>query len=490
MKNNQINIGNISPRKYSSLDSWGINEIDVNKAIGEIFNNRVDYADLYFQYNFSEGWSLEEGIVKKGNFSINQGVGIRSITDYKTAFAYSDTISKESILSSARFVRSISDQNYDKKFKSIFPKKSNIGKIYPSVNPLSTLSTKNKIKLIKDIEKMAKLKDNRIKQVMVNISSEFDIIMIINSKGYLNSDIRPLIQLSITVIAEYGNKKEYGHSGGGARLGFEYFSSYILKKYVDCAVNEAIINLDARPAPAGNMPVILGPGWPGILIHEAIGHGLEGDFIRKGSSIYNGKIGEKIASKSVTIVDNGTLPNRRGSLNIDDEGNKTKFNILVEKGILKKYIQDITNSKFMNTETTGNGRRESFSHLPMPRMTNTYMINGDKEPEEIISSVKDGIYAVNFGGGQVDITGGNFVFSASESYKIENGKITYPIKGATIIGNGLEVMNQISLIGNDMSLDFGIGSCGKEGQSVPVGVGIPTLKIDCLNVGGTNIKNY
>ena len=320
---------------------------------------------------------------------------------------------------------------------------------------------------------------------MAGLGMEYDVIMVAGSDGRLAADVRPLVRLSLTVIVERQGRRETGHAGGGGRTGLAYFTDDLLRSYVDRAVHEAMVNLDSRPAPAGEMTVVLGSGWPGILLHEAVGHGLEGDFNRKGSSVFSGKVGQRVASKGVTVIDDGTITDRRGSLNIDDEGNPTQKNVLIEDGILRGYMQDVTNARLMKTSVTGNGRRESFAHLPMPRMTNTFMLAGDKDPKEIIASVKKGLYAVNFGGGQVDITSGKFVFSASEAYMIENGKVTYPVKGATLIGNGPEAMNRVKMIGNDLSLDSGVGTCGKEGQSVPVGVGMPTLRMEGLTVGGT-----
>jgi TldD protein len=352
-------------------------------------------------------------------------------------------------------------------------------------DPLASLDATQKVKLLEKIERIARAKDPRVVQVMASLAGEYDVVLVVRSDGVLAADIRPLVRMSITVIAEQNGRRETGSSGGGGRYNYEYFSDAILEKYASEAVNSAVVNLDARPAPAGPMTVVLGPGWPGVLLHEAIGHGLEGDFNRKGSSTFSGRIGERVAAKGVTVVDDGTIADRRGSLNMDDEGNPTQCTTLIEDGILKGYIQDTMNARLMNMPITGNARRESFAHLPMPRMTNTYMLAGDKDPAEILSSVKSGLYAVNFGGGQVDITNGKFVFSASEAYMIEDGKVTYPVKGATLIGNGPDVLNRVSMIGNDMRLDSGVGVCGKEGQSVPVGVGQPTLRIDGVTVGGT-----
>jgi TldD protein len=478
-------IESLATAKSLLLDPWGLTEADMARALGEIFTHKVDYADLYFQYTRSEGWSLEEGIVKTGSFSIGQGVGVRAVSGEKTAFAYSDTLSPEALLSSARTVRTIARQGAGK-VKVLARDPGDVGQIlYPGIDPLLTLSAPEKVALLERIEGMARARDPHVIQVMAGLGAEYDVILVAGSDGRLAADVRPLVRLSLTVIAERNGRREMGHGGGGGRSGLAYFTDERLTEYVERAVHEAMVNLEAKPAPAGQMTVVLGSGWPGILLHEAVGHGLEGDFNRKGSSVFSDRIGERVASKGVTVVDDGTLPDRRGSLNIDDEGNPTQRNVLIEDGILRGYMQDTTNARLMKTPTTGNGRRESFAHLPMPRMTNTYMLAGDKNPAEIIASVKNGLYAVNFGGGQVDITNGKFVFSASEAYMIENGKVTYPVKGATLIGSGPEAMTQISMIGDDLRLDSGVGTCGKEGQSVPVGVGMPTLRMDGLTVGGT-----
>lgn len=359
------------------------------------------------------------------------------------------------------------------------------GLLYPQLDPVSTLSAPDKVALLERVERMARAADPHIVQVMAGLASEYDVIMVAGSDGRLAADVRPLVRLSLTVIAERDGRREMGHGGGGGRTGLAYFTDDMLRSYVQRATHEALTNLEARPAPAGEMTVVLGSGWPGILLHEAVGHGLEGDFNRKGSSVFAGRMGERVASRGVTVIDDGTIEGRRGSLNIDDEGNPTQRNVLIEDGILCGYMQDHLNAGLMNTPVTGNGRRESFAHLPMPRMTNTFMLAGEHHPEEIIASVDNGLYAVNFGGGQVDITSGKFVFSASEAYMIENGKVTYPVKGATLIGNGLDAMNRVGMIGNDLQLDSGVGTCGKDGQSVPVGVGMPTLRMDGLTVGGT-----
>ncbi|ARP82485.1 metalloprotease TldD [Bordetella genomosp. 8] len=484
MKITDPDIQALATAKSVLLDPWGLSEADMARALGEIFTHKVDYADLYFQYTRSEGWSLEEGIVKTGSFSIGQGVGVRAISGEKTAFAYSDSLSPDALLSSARAVRGIARQGAGKA-KVRAQGASMAHDLYPAVDPLLTLSAPDKVAMLERIERMARARDPHVIQVMAGLGAEYDVILVAGSDGRLAADVRPLVRLSLTVIVERDGRREMGHAGGGGRSGLGYFTDEIMRGYVEHAVHEALVNLDARPAPAGEMTVVLGSGWPGILLHEAVGHGLEGDFNRKGSSVFAGRIGERVASKGVTVIDDGTLPDRRGSLNVDDEGNPTQRNVLIEDGILRGYMQDTMNARLMKTAATGNGRRESFAHLPMPRMTNTYMLGGDTPPEEILASVKRGLYAVNFGGGQVDITSGKFVFSASEAYMIENGKISYPVKGATLIGNGPDAMTRVSMIGNDMRLDSGVGTCGKEGQSVPVGVGMPTLRMDGLTVGGT-----
>ena len=478
-------IASLATAKSLLLDPWGLSENDMARAIGEIFTHKVDYADLYFQYTRSEGWSLEEGIVKTGSFSISQGVGVRAVAGEKTAFAYSDTLSPDALLSSARAVKSIARQGAGKTKVRTGDDPHHGQNLYTSVDPLSTMSAPEKVGLLERIEKMARARDPHVAQVMASLGMEYDVIMVAGSDGRLAADVRPLVRLSLTVVVERNGRRETGHAGGGGRTGLGYFSDETLTQYVEQAVHEAMINLDAQAAPAGEMTVVLAAGWPGILLHEAVGHGLEGDFNRKGSSVFTDRIGQRVASKGVTVVDDGTLEGRRGSLNVDDEGNPTQRNVLIEDGILRGYMQDTLNSRLMKTAATGNGRRESFAHLPMPRMTNTFMLSGKTPPEEIIASVKKGIYAANFGGGQVDITSGKFVFSTSEAYMIENGRITYPVKGATLIGSGPEAMNRVSMIGNNMKLDNGVGTCGKEGQSVPVGVGMPTIKMEGLTVGGT-----
>ncbi|MDQ0587610.1 metalloprotease TldD [Variovorax paradoxus] len=467
------------------LTPFGLDESHLSKALAEITSHRVDDADLYFQYTRSEGWSLEEGIVKTGSFSIDQGVGVRAVSGEKTAFAYSDDISEASLLDAARTVRSISSAGRTGRVKTPARKIASSRSLYNGVDPISTLDSTAKVKLLEKVEKLARSRDPRVAQVMAGLASEYDVVLVARADGTLAADVRPLVRLSVTVIAEQNGRREVGSGGGGGRFGLAYFNDAQIAEYVDQAVKAALTNLDARPAPAGEMTVVLGSGWPGILLHEAIGHGLEGDFNRKGSSAFSGRIGQRVAAKGVTVLDDGTIADRRGSLNVDDEGNASQRNVLIEDGILKGYIQDSLNARLMKVKPTGNGRRESYAHVPMPRMTNTYMLGGDKDPKEIVASIKKGLYATNFGGGQVDITSGKFVFSASEAFWVENGKIQYPVKGATIVGNGPDALTRVTMIGNDMALDSGVGTCGKEGQSVPVGVGQPTLRIDGLTVGGT-----
>ena len=473
--------------KKTLLTPYGLDVADLNKVFGAIMTHDVDYADLYFQYSRSEAWSLEEGIVKSGSFNIDEGVGVRAISGEKTAFAYSDDITSAALGTAAEAVRAIAAAGQQKRAKATPTSGKKPGHaLYVPHDPLASLDATAKVNLLERLESYARAEDARVTQVMAHIAGEYEVILVAGSDGRLAADIRPLVRVSISVIVEgEGGKREQGSSGGGGRTDYSYFSDEILRRYAKEAVHQAVTNLGAKPAPAGTMSVVLGSGWPGILLHEAVGHGLEGDFNRKGSSTFSGRVGTRVASKGVTVIDDGTIPDRRGSLNIDDEGNPTQRNVLIEDGILKGYMQDSLNARLMGVAPTGNGRRESFAHLPLPRMTNTSMLNGDKSVDEIIKSVKKGIYAVNFGGGQVDITNGKFVFSMSEAYMIEDGKVTYPVRGATLIGSGPEAMNQVSMIGNDMRLDPGVGTCGKDGQSVPVGVGQPTLRIDGLTVGGT-----
>jgi TldD protein len=468
------------------LEPFGLDEAKLAHALRVIGEHRIDDADLYFQYTRSEGWSLEEGIVKSGSFGIDQGVGVRAVAGEKTAFAYSDDISEAALLDAARTVRSIAAAGASRRVKvGAASKLAGSRVLYAPMDPIATLDSTQKVALLEKVEKLARAQDPRVVQVMAGLAGEYDVVLVARADGTLAADVRPLVRLSVTVIAEQNGRREMGSGGGGGRFGLGYFQDDVIKGYVDQAVNAALTNLESRPAKAGEMTVVLGPGWPGILLHEAIGHGLEGDFNRKGSSAFSGKVGQRVAAKGVTVLDDGTIPDRRGSLNVDDEGNASQRNVLIEDGILRGYIQDSMNARLMKVAPTGNGRRESYAHVPMPRMTNTYMLGGDKTREEIVASIKKGLYATNFGGGQVDITSGKFVFSASEAFWVENGKIQYPVKGATIIGNGPDALTRVKMIGNDLSLDTGVGTCGKEGQSVPVGVGQPTLRIDGLTVGGT-----
>ncbi|MCX7628216.1 MAG: metalloprotease TldD [Methylophilaceae bacterium] len=468
------------------LAPHGLDFAALQSVLGSLLTHRVDYADLYFQYSRAESWGLEEGQVKSGSFHIDQGVGVRAVSGEKTAFAYSDEISLPALQQAAQATRAIAALGGNGSAGTIAPRSGRKLSLYVPEDPIASLADDQKVKLLERLERYARALDPRITQVMASLSGEYEVVLIARHDGMLAADIRPLVRLSLQVIAEQGGRREQGTSGGGGRFDYSVFTDDVLQDYARKAVHQAVTNLKARPAPAGPMTVVLGPGWPGILLHEAIGHGLEGDFNRKGSSAFAGRIGQQVAARGVTVVDDGTLARRRGSLNIDDEGTPTQCTVLIEDGILKGYLQDTLNARLMGVGLTGNGRRESYAHIPMPRMTNTYMLNSDMAPEEIIRSVKKGLYAVNFGGGQVDITSGKFVFSAAEAWMIENGRLTYPVKGATLIGNGPDVLKRVSMIGNDMALDPGVGTCGKEGQSVPVGVGQPTIRIDGLTVGGTH----
>ena len=468
------------------LDNKGLGVNDVENTLGRVMSPSIDQADLYFQSTHAESWVLEDQIVREGSHSINQGVGIRAISGEKTGFAYSDEIILPALTQAATAARSIAKQGKSGEQKILASANSPV--LYTDKDPLNSIPTENKVDFLKKLDEEARKKDPRIKQVLIGLTGSQSTILVANSDGVLCGDIRPLVRLNINIIVEENGRIEKGGSGGGGRFGYEYFlNENMAMSYIDEALEQALINLEAEAAPAGSMPVVLGPGWPGILLHEAIGHGLEGDFNRKETSAFSGRIGERVAAADVTVVDDGTIENRRGSLNIDDEGTPTSCTTLIERGILKGYMQDKHNAKLMGVQSTGNGRRESYAHLPMPRMTNTYMLGGERNPEEIIASVDNGLYAVQFGGGQVDITNGKFVFNASQAYKIKNGKVTTPVKGATIIGNGPDVLTRVSMVGNDMALDSGIGTCGKDGQSVPVGVGQPTIKIDEITVGGTSV---
>ncbi len=467
------------------LSPSGLDENDLQSVLDQLMGHAVDSADLYFQLSRHEAWVLEDGIVKEGSHNIEQGVGVRAISGEKTGFAYSDEIMLPALSEAAQAARAIASSGRQAQVQS-WQKRSGHS-LYLPVDPLQSLVAEDKIALLQKVDVYARKLDPRVKQVIVSLVGVDEAILIAASDGTLASDMRPLVRMNVNVIVEQNGKREQASAGGGGRLDYQYFiDDDRAMEFAREAVRQALVNLDAVEAPAGTMPVVLGPGWPGVLLHEAIGHGLEGDFNRKGSSAFAGRIGEQVASPLCTVVDDGAMPGRRGSLNIDDEGTPTQQTVLIENGILKGYMQDKLNAGLMGVASTGNGRRESYAHLPMPRMTNTYMLAGEQDPAEIIASVEKGLYAVNFGGGQVDITSGKFVFSACEAYLIENGKVTQPVKGATLIGNGPEVLNRVSMVGNDLALDSGIGVCGKEGQSVPVGVGQPTLKIDSMTVGGTS----
>ncbi len=471
--------------RASLLAPAGIDDGELTRLMGRLMDHQVDYADLYFQYSRHESWSLEEGQVKSGSHDIEQGVGIRAVSGEKTGFAYSDDILLPALLDAAGAARAIARQGGGAQAPVAFRAGAALA-LYTTVDPLASLADEAKVRLLEAVEAEARRQDPRVKQVMASLSGTHEIVLVVRSDGLMAADVRPLVRLNVSVIVEHQGRREQGSHGGGGRFNYDYFQhDDMALGYAREAVRQALVNLDATAAPAGSMQVVLGPGWPGILLHEAIGHGLEGDFNRKGTSAFAGRVGQQVASKECTVVDDGTLKDRRGSLNVDDEGTPTQCTVLIENGILKGYMQDTLNARLMGVAPTGNGRRESYAHLPMPRMTNTYMLAGKHDPAEIIASVKKGLYAVNFGGGQVDITSGKFVFSASEAYLIENGKVTRPVKGATLIGNGPDVLTRVTRVGNDLQLDSGVGTCGKDGQSVPVGVGQPTLLIDGLTVGGT-----
>jgi len=467
------------------LAPFDLETAKLERVFGTLAARKVDYADLYFQYSRFEGWSLEEGIVKSGSFNIDQGVGVRAVSGEKTAFAYSDEISFDALQDAAKATRAIAAAGQARRIKSNVSSSSKVIQLYKDVDPIASLPSNDKVALLEKLEKKCRALDPRVTQVMASLGGEYEVVLIARADGMVAADVRPLVRLSVQVIAEHNGRRESGSGGGGGRTDYAHFTDAVLDGYARQAVSQALVNLESRPAPAGTMTVVLGPGWPGVLLHEAVGHGLEGDFNRKGSSAFSGRLGERVASRGVTVVDDGTMANRRGSLSVDDEGTPTQRNVLIEDGVLRGYMQDSLNARLMKMPLTGNARRESFAHMTMPRMTNTYMLAGNDDPAEIIKSVSKGLYATNFGGGQVDITNGKFVFSAAEAYMIEDGKVTYPVKGATLIGNGPDALTRVSMIGNDLALDTGIGTCGKEGQSVPVGVGQPTLRIDGLTVGGT-----
>ena len=470
-----------------------IDDAILSTTLNSMMGRQVDFADLYFQSSQHESWMLEDGIVKEGSYNMERGVGVRAISGEKTGFAYSDDISPLALQQAADAAKGIADSGQGAQVKA-FTRQTPVN-IYQAIEPLGSLTQEQKITLLHEVEAHARQVDSRVSQVIVSLSGVYEKILVAASDGTYGTDIRPLVRLNCSVLVEDNGKRERASAGGGARTDYSYFfeveggegnngkARYLT--YAEEAVRQALVNLVAIEAPAGAFPVVLGAGWPGVLLHEAVGHGLEGDFNRKGSSTFSGKVGSKVCSELCTIVDDGTMANRRGSLSIDDEGTPGQYNVLIEKGILKGYMQDKHNAGLMGVKPTGNGRRESYAHLPMPRMTNTYMLAGESSPEDIIKSVKKGIYAPNFAGGQVDITSGKFVFTSSEAYLIENGEITTPVKGATLIGSGPEAMKNVSMVGNDLKLDAGVGVCGKDGQSVPVGVGQPTLKIDEMTIGGT-----
>ena len=469
--------------EHRILAPAGLDEGHLGKVLGAIMGRAVDSADLYFQTSRTEAWSLEDGIVREGSHSIEQGVGVRAMSGEKTGFAYSDEILLPALEQASIAARAIARAGQQGAVQAW--SRPTARALYPALDPLPSMSDADKVALLQGIDQQVREIDNRVIQVMASLAGVHEVVLVVASDGTLSADVRPLVRLNVAVICEDGERREQGYSGGGGRSGYEYFTPDRVREYCCEAVRQATVNLEAVAAPAGAMNVVLGPGWPGVLLHEAIGHGLEGDFNRKGTSAFSGRIGEKVASELCTVVDDGTLEGRRGSLSVDDEGTPTQCTTLIENGVLKGYLQDKLNARLMGVPCTGNGRRESFAHLPMPRMTNTYMLPGPHDPGEIIASVDKGLYAKNFGGGQVDITSGKFVFSASEAYLIENGRLTHPVKGATLIGDGPDVLTRVSMVGTDLELDTGVGVCGKDGQSVPVGVGQPTLRVDGLTVGGT-----
>jgi TldD protein len=465
------------------LDATGLSLGALDRALATAMSRQLDYADLYLQLTRYETWTVEDGIVKEGAHSIDQGVGVRAISGERTGFAYSDQLDEASLQDAVVAAR-IARAQGDGKVKVARP--VTFKPLYSGVDPLGSMTDGDKVALLADLDRRVRAMDSRVAQVIASIAGVHEIVLVRASDGTLAADVRPLVRMNVSVIMEKNGRREQGYAGGGGRGDYQLLTASGRPLEIAAeAVRTASVNMEAVPSPAGNMPVVLGSGWPGILLHEAIGHGLEGDFNRKGTSAFTDRIGERVATEQCTVVDDGTLLGRRGSLNVDDEGTPTQCNTLIERGVLKGYMLDKMNARLMQKESTGNGRRESFAHAPMPRMTNTYMLPGKYDPEEIIASVEKGLYAPNFGGGQVDITSGKFVFSASEAYLIENGKKTVPVKGAMLIGRGPEVLTRVSMVGRDLTLDAGLGTCGKDGQSVPVGVGQPTIRIDSLTVGGT-----
>jgi TldD protein len=467
-------------------DNFGIRSGDLERVIDAALGKKADYADLFFEYRRNEGVSLEEGMVKNCSQSTANGVGVRVLADTKTGYAYTDDITIENLELAARTAQYIAQNRPTQAPLPVGSARAESHDLYPIKTPVNDIALEQKVELLYEIDRFARELDARVKNVFVSLGAEYKVILVASSQGLVVGDIQPLTRLNVTCIVEENGNRQVGSFGGGGRVEFGFFiDNKDYERYAREAVRQAILNLSAVDAPAGTMDVVLGPGWPGILLHEAIGHGLEGDFNRKKTSAFSDRIGQKVASELCTVVDDGTMPSRRGSINVDDEGTPTHRTVLIEKGILKGYLQDKLNAGLMKMPLTGNGRRESYAHIPMPRMTNTFMLAGDSAPEDILHSVKKGLYAVSFGGGQVDITSGKFVFSASEAYLIEDGKVTTPVKGATLIGNGPDVLTRVSMVGADLKLDEGVGTCGKDGQSVPVGVGLPTIKIDGLTVGGT-----
>jgi len=466
--------------------NFGVGSRDLDKVLATALGKKADYADLYFEYRRNEGVSLEEGLVKNCSQSTANGVGVRVLAESKTGYAHTDDITTENLELAARTAQYIAQDRRSELPVAVGKVKGEAHDLYPIKTSVTDIPLERKVTLLYEIDKYARGLDPRVKNVFVSLGSEYKVILVATSQGLVVGDIQPLTRLNVTCIAEEGGNRQVGSFGGGGRVEFGFFvGAKDYERYAREAVRQAILNLSAQAAPAGTMDVVLGPGWPGILLHEAIGHGLEGDFNRKKTSAFSDRIGQRVASELCTVVDDGTIPSRRGSMNVDDEGTPTRRNVLIEKGILEGYLQDRLNASLMKMPLTGNGRRESYAHIPMPRMTNTFMLAGESDPEDIIHSVKNGLYAVSFGGGQVDITSGKFVFSASEAYLIEDGKVTQPVKGATLIGNGPDVLTRVSMVGSDLKLDEGVGTCGKDGQSVPVGVGLPTIRIDGLTVGGT-----
>ena len=462
----------------------GLDLGDIDRALGALMSRRLDYADIYFQYTRFESWTVEDGIVKDGVHSVDHGMGVRALDGERTGFAYSDELGREALDDAVRAARGIARQGGGGRCKVAAA--AAVKPLYPALDPMASLDDRQKVGLLAELDREVRAMDERVSQVIGSLAGVYELVLVQNSEGVLGVDVRPLVRLNVSVIMEANGRRERGFAGGGGRAAFSMFSAGGRPREIAAeAVRQAAVNMESVPAPAGNMTVVLGPGWPGILLHEAIGHGLEGDFNRKGTSAFSGRIGERIASEACTVVDDGTIPWRRGSLNVDDEGTPTSRTVLVENGILCGYLQDRLNARLMGMAPTGNGRRQSYAHMPMPRMTNTFMLNGESTPEEIIGSVKSGLYAVSFGGGQVDITNGKFVFSANEAYLIEDGKVTRPVKGASLIGNGPDVLTRINRVGNDFALDTGVGTCGKNGQAVPVGVGMPTIRMNAVTVGGT-----